>query len=194
MTRREAADTGKSEPERQPIVESLPLSLIDKPLDYILADHFRTRSVCAVLKRFAGEGRADQHQAAMVKAFLGNELLLHHEDEDHDLFPALLRRALPEDELSSALAQLSKDHRCLNAFAETIRQSLSGADCVKPISLDQQSRTLMQGYAINEHRHLAIENGIIMAIARIRLKSVDLRNISNAMKLRRGMLSDVAHT
>lgn len=186
MTRRKAADTSKLQREFLPIVQPLPLNLIDKPLDYVLADHLRIRSVCSVLKRFAGEGRADQHQAAVVKAFLGEELLLHHEDEDQDLFPALLRRALPEDELSPALAQLSEDHRLSNAFAAIIRRSLSGADSRETISFDQQSRALMQSYAMNEHRHLAIENGIIMAIARIRLKSVDLRNISNAMKLRRG--------
>jgi hypothetical protein len=45
----------------------------------------------------------------------------------------------------------------------------------------------MKAYAASEHRHLAMENSIVMAIARIRLKSADLAAISQAMKQRRGV-------
>ncbi len=109
MTTHERAITPDPPPEAAAaIVEALPFSLIDTPLDYIFADHFRQRSVCVALKRFAEHGRVPRSEADMVTAFLDRELSLHHEDEDQDLFPAVRRRALPEDDLGAVLARLSR--------------------------------------------------------------------------------------
>lgn len=174
-------------PESAAIVEALPFSLIDTPLDYILADHFRKRSICVALRRFAEDGRASRSEADMVTAFLDRELLLHHEDEDHDLFPAVRRRALPEDELGAVLARLSEDHRLSDGMVRTIVGALSATPGAAAVKFDRPAREVMQAYAASEHRHLAMENGIVMAIARIRLKPSDLRAISQAMKQRRGV-------
>jgi hypothetical protein len=45
----------------------------------------------------------------------------------------------------------------------------------------------MLAYATGEHRHLAAENGIVLAIARIRLTRGDLAKMSRSMKQRRGL-------
>jgi len=45
----------------------------------------------------------------------------------------------------------------------------------------------MQAYAASEMRHLALENGVVLALARIRLTRPDLKAISRSMKLRRGV-------
>jgi Hemerythrin HHE cation binding domain len=169
------------------VVEAIPFSLIDTPLDYIFADHFRQRSICVALKCFAGNGLVPRSEADMVTAFLDRELPFHHEDEDQDLFPAVLRRALPEDDLGAVLARLSEDHRLSDGMVRAIVTALSatpGADIVK---LSRSAREVMQAYAASEHRHLSIENGIVLTIARIRLRASDLKAISNAMKLRRGV-------
>jgi hypothetical protein len=171
----------------QPIVEAIPFSLIDRPLDYIFADHFRKRSICVALKRFASEGLVARGEADMVVAFLDQDLPLHHEDEDQDLFPVVRRRALPEDNLGTVLARLSEDHRLSDVMVHAIVDVLAATPADNPVKLDRQAREVMQAYAANEHRHLAMENGIVMAIARIRLKPADLKAISHAMKLRRGV-------
>ena len=45
----------------------------------------------------------------------------------------------------------------------------------------------MQAYASSEGGHLAIENGIVLAIARIRLTRGDLGAMARGMKARRGV-------
>ncbi|MGL4974756.1 MAG: hypothetical protein ACRC56_05640, partial [Bosea sp. (in: a-proteobacteria)] len=97
------------------------------------------------------------------------------------------RRALPADDLGTVLARLSEDHRLSDMMVHAIVDILAATPGDDPVRLDRQAREVMQAYAASEHRHLAMENGIVMAIARIRLKPADLRSISQAMKLRRGV-------
>lgn len=188
MTRPES-DHAIAEPA---IVEAIPYALLEEPLNYIFADHFRQRSVCVALKRFSTSGRALRREADMVIAFLEHDLRLHHEDEDEDLFPAVRRRAMAEDALGAVLARLTEDHRQSGLMVSAIVTALAARLDQDPVRLDQQAREIMQAYAASEHRHLALENGIVMSIARIRLKPADLHSISVAMKKRRGV-ADVTH-
>lgn len=172
---------------QEPIVEPIPFALLDEPLDYIFADHFRQRSIIAALRRFVAAGKATRVEADMVVAYLERDLPLHHEDEDEDLFPAVRRRALPEDDLGGVLARLREDHRQTQPMVEMIAASLSASPARDTIRIDSSTREVMLAYAAGEHRHLAIENGIVLAIARIRLTRNDLKTISRAMKARRGV-------
>ncbi|MCU0886072.1 MAG: hemerythrin domain-containing protein [Beijerinckiaceae bacterium] len=187
MTSHEAGAAPPGSPGTAALIEAIPLALIDTPLDYILADHFRQRTVCVALKRFAAEGTVVRSEADMVIAFLDHDLPLHHEDEDEDLFPAVRRRALPEDDLGSVLARLSEDHRLSDVMVHAIVDVLGSGPDNDRVTLDRPARDIMLAYANSEHRHLAMENGIVMAIARIRLKPSDLKAISEAMKRRRGV-------
>lgn len=168
-------------------IEPIPLALIDAPLDYIVAEHFRQRVVCGALKRFAQAGQAPRAEADRVTAFLDRDLPLHYEDEDEDLFPALRRRALPEDDLGTVLARLSDDHRQSDGMVADIKAALAASPAKDPVRLDQNARRVMQAFAASEHRHLAMENGIVMALARVRLKASDLKMMSRQMRLRRGI-------
>jgi hemerythrin-like domain-containing protein len=170
-----------------PIVEAIPFHLLDTPLDYISADHLRQRCVCVALKHFAASGHVSRSEADMVIAFLDHDLPLHHDDEDQDLFPAVRRRTIAEDDLGAVLARLSEDHRLSDVMVHAIVGVLAATPCQDPVRLDRQAREIMKAYAASEHRHLAMENSIVMAIARIRLKSADLAAISQAMKQRRGV-------
>lgn len=171
------------------LVEPMPRSLLDEPLEYIFADHFRHRRVCATLKRCAADGEATLLEADAVGRFLRRDLVWHHGDEDEDLFPALRRRSLPQDDLIAALDRLEADHRRSEPLAEAIVASLAGATDATGIRLTSGARRTMDAYAADEQRHLAIENGIVLAIARIRLTRGDLQRMSEAMKRRRGALA-----
>lgn len=166
---------------------SLPNGLLDTPLDYLLADHGRQRAACAALKRFAATGRATRDDADRVATFLDRDLPLHHADEDEDLFPALRRRALPEDELGTVLARLSDDHRQSDVALAQIKAALGAAPPKDPLGFNRETRRLMQAHVASEQRHLAMENGIVLVLARIRLKPSDLKSISQHMRQRRGM-------
>jgi hemerythrin-like domain-containing protein len=178
---------GSSQPAQEPLVEPIPFTLLDEPLDYIFADHFRQRSILAALRRFAAAGKVNRSEADMVVAYLERDLPLHHDDEDEDLFPALRRRALPEDDLGAVLARLREDHRQAQPMVEMITASLSAHPARDIVRIDSSTREVMLAYAAGEHRHLAIENGIVLAIARIRLTRNDLKAVSRGMKLRRGV-------
>jgi iron-sulfur cluster repair protein YtfE (RIC family) len=62
--------------------------------------------VCADDRRFAP--LREQGQALL--AFLTRDLLLHHQDEEEDLFPLLKTRCKPEDGIEVILAELNRDH------------------------------------------------------------------------------------
>lgn len=180
-----AAPTPAPTGEAGPIVEPLPVSLLDEPLEYVLADHDRQRRVTAALRRFADAGHASRAEADMIAGYLQRDLQLHHADEDEDLFPAVRQRAAAADELGDVLSRLSQDHQQNAKSVDALLAALAVPG--DPITLSSDVREAMRTYARREHRHLAIENGIVMVIARRRLTAHDLRRISQGMKARRGV-------
>ena len=58
----------------------------------------------------------------------------------------------------------------------------------KTVHLSTSICRLIQGYVVSENRHLAVENGVLLAIARIRLTPIDRKTISRGMKVRRGVI------
>jgi hypothetical protein len=167
------------------VVELMPDGLLDAPLDYIFADHFRHRRICAALKRCAALGSASIGEAEAIGRFLARDLVWHHGDEDEDLFPALRRRSLPQDDLLAALDHLEADHRRNEPVAKAIVACLTARPGGDDIRLDTSMRAMIEAFAAAEHRHLALENGIVLAIARIRLTRTDLAKMSRSMKRRR---------
>lgn len=166
---------------------ALPFGLIDEPLEYILAVHGQQRCICAALRSVASRGSIARAAADRIVAFLTRDLVLHHQDEDEDLFPALRKRAHPEDNLGAILARLSDDHLQSARMIESLIDTLTAHPAKDPIGLKPRQTELMQAYAAGEHRHLSIENAIVLVIARKRLTGGDLAAISRAMKARRGV-------
>ncbi len=180
---------GAPGPEPALLVEPMPDGLLDAPLDYLFADHLRHRRICATLKRCASLGSTSAGEAEAIRQFLKRDLVWHHGDEDEDLFPALRKRSLPQDDLLVALDQLEADHRRSEPMAQAIVACLTAAPDKSEIGLDARSAALMEAFAAAEHRHLALENGIVLAIARIRLTRADLARMSKSMKQRRETLA-----
>jgi hypothetical protein len=148
-----------------PALAPPPLRLLERPLEYLLADHFRQRSLCAELRAIA-----DKRSVARGVA------------------DAMMRRRLRrEDNLGVILAQLIEDHRQTETMSEEIVEALAGDAAADPIAISQTIAQLILAFADSEHRHLAIENGIVLVIARKRLGHSDLNDISRKMKMRRGI-------
>lgn len=169
------------------LVEAMPLSLLDEPLSYIFADHFRQRTICTALRRFALAGKVDRNEAEMVAAFLTYDVPLDYEDEEKDLFPAVRRRAQRGDNIGGILARLLDDHRLARPVVGQIVAELS-CQSAEVFQVGSAARLLMQTYASQANGHLALENGIVLAIARIRLTRADLEVMARRMKARRGIL------
>jgi len=186
MTIDEAAAAGGDGAGRT-FADPIPAALLDEPLDYILVDHVRQRSLCAAFRRFTRQGYIDRAEADAVVTYLRRDVDLHHRDEEEDLFPSLLRRAPLEDDLAATLARLVADHRQSRTMIEAINTILTKRAGPGPIRLGAAARKLLLAYATSEHHHLAAENGIVLAIARVRLTRGDLATMSATMKDRHGM-------
>lgn len=171
----------------EPLPPPLPATLLKRPLDFLLAEHHRHRSYLAGMRYAATLAEIPRDQAACFHRFLASELPLHRADEEQDLFPILRRLALPEDGLAEVLARLSEDHAMREALVRTIDRGLSAVLCEgpDPIPLERRLCGLMLTYAAMEARHLAVENAVVLAIAGVRLRKVELQALSAAMKARR---------
>lgn len=167
--------------------EPIPFAMLDDPLAYMHADHQRVRHACALLRRFAEKGRAGRAEVDRLIAFLERDLHLHHEDEEHDFFPLLRRRAMPEDELGVVLVRLGDDHRQWRPAIDAIVAALAAPGAGDAVRFNAATRELMLACAVNLQRHLAVENAIVFAIAAIRLTRNDMRLLGRAMKARRGV-------
>jgi hemerythrin-like domain-containing protein len=167
----------------------VPLNLLDQPLDFILAEHHRHRIFCTRLRHAAETRQITRIDADRIVAYLTQDLDLHHADEDEDFFPALRKRALPEDDLGAVLARLAEDHRRGAAMIEAIVDVLSLNPAADMVRIDTKTAEIMQVYAASEHRHLALENAVVLAIAGVRLHRADLSRISRNMKARRGVVA-----
>lgn len=71
---------------------------------------------------------------------------------------------------------------------ETIVDMLSLNPAADIVRIDARTAEIMQVYAASEHRHLALENAVVLAIAGVRLHRGDLSRISRNMKARRGVM------
>ncbi|MBI2720341.1 MAG: hemerythrin domain-containing protein [Rhizobiales bacterium] len=170
-----------------PTIEKIPVALLNEPLEYIFAYHFHQRVVLATLQHFAEEASASRADADTIKAFLTHDLVLHHADEDDDLFPLVRLRALPEDGLGTVLARLDDDHRRDETRVEEIVRALTRRTEECSVRLSKGVCEMIQSYVTDKNHHSAVENGVLLAIARIRLARKDLKAISRGMKARRGL-------
>lgn len=182
MIHTEAGETDQSLPAN---LLAPPRELLDAPLDYMFADHFRQRCVCAHLRRIAAVRQATGDEAAALADFFERDLPLHHADEDEDLFPAVKRRADPDDGLEPVLVRLTSDHEQLAPLVATMTTALKRQRSQADVHISRRCANAMLAYAAREHRHLSIENSIVLVIARKRLTSADLHAISLAMQARR---------
>ena len=168
--------------------EAPPVILFRRPIEYILADHFRHRTLCNLLGEIADESDQDQEKIEVVLHFLQTDFRTHVADEEEDLFPLLLQRATREDGMDDVLRELSQDHVRDAKQAGRIIKQLSArlsATVGAPSSPDESK--LLRQFARHEKHHLTLENAIVLPLARARLTSGDQRNLGKHMASRRGL-------
>lgn len=159
--------------------------LLGTPLDYILAEHMRLRAVCAMLRRFADEGVIARADADMIRHYLETDLPMHWQDEEADLFPMLRKHARSVDDLRTTLLQLAQDHRQMELMQIRVIEVLGQDASASNVTLSGTAIAILRNFADSEHRHIAIENGIVLAIARTRLNAKYLIELAGSMKARR---------
>ncbi len=160
-----------------------------RPLDVLRVDHDRQEVFCRRLDALAAEPRSepDTDGFAALLAHLTDELPIHTRDEEEDLFPLLLARALPVDGIDEVLAQLSREHALdidlADFIAADMRAVVEHIAQVPPMRFYINARA----FAETQRRHLGWENRLVLPLARDRLTPLDLEVMGRKMAARRGL-------
>jgi len=168
-------------------IEPISADLLATPLDFFFAEHFRHRQLCGLIDRLSGATFFDPGPIAEVVDFLRFEAPLHIIDEEEDLFPLLRRRCLAEDEVEGVLGVLSAEHKADGVLGRTVRTYLER--CLETRSApggSLEGRRDLAAFAAQERRHLALENAVVLPIARQRLTPEDLTGLARRLAARRG--------
>ncbi|RVT85525.1 hemerythrin domain-containing protein [Rhodobacteraceae bacterium CCMM004] len=177
---------GPSDPRRGACLGPTRRALLRDPLGFLHEDHLRERVICARIDAVAGGGTPDPAGVADIVAFLRHELPLHLQDEEEDLFPLLLRRCVPEDEIGRVIARLTLDHRHADTDTPRILAEL-GSLAAGTAALSPEMRARLARYAGHARRHLILENAIVLPFARLRPTGRDLETLRLRMMQRRGI-------
>ena len=161
-----------------------PPGLLRDPLAYIAAEHGGQRALCNLMEDLAGAPAFDREIANSILRYLGQDFSRHMRDEENDLFPLLRSRCLPEDEIETMLGRLHAEHMDEHRLAGDLAAQLKELLDRDAPAIDAALRERLFQYARSLRRHLALENSIILPLARARLTPEDLAGLSAAMRSR----------
>lgn len=169
-------------------IERSPPHLLKEPLEFIFAEHYRHRQMCKILEYLALSPAFDVALIASTDDFIRYDLALHVIDEEEDLFPLLRRRCSEEDDIEDILGRLSADHALDQQLAGTVRTVFARSieQRTPPSALEGGALALLR-LAKQEKSHMALENAVVMPLARRRLNADDLEALSLRLAARRGV-------
>lgn len=179
--------------QSQATASGTPSPLMKQPLNWFFSEHVRHRQFCRLLVAIANAPAFDAAQLQRAIDFLRHDMPQHFIDEDEDLFPTLRRRALPGDELEQALDILAADHEADRTTVGALLGALESCLLARrPPSLEPAVKAALEAFASHELRHLALENAVVLPIARVRLTTRDLSKMASRLAARRAAPNGVA--
>ncbi|MFP3942288.1 MAG: hemerythrin domain-containing protein [Alphaproteobacteria bacterium] len=180
------ATTGRCNPASgQPgpwTIEPIPAGLEHSPLDFLFADHHRQRQAVQILLNIADGAYNEAGLRNLVK-FLEHDFALHIQDEECDFVPLLRRLCPPEDGIDALAERLAGEHAddksSVKKVVKSLQNRLAGG------KLSGTERETIRAFAAHLRRHLAIENGVLLPIARVRMDPDALAELARAIRSRR---------
>lgn len=164
------------------VLDPSPEDLIDDPIEFIFADHHRQRQAAIMLNMIAS-GEVDEGGLRNLIAFMKGDFALHIADEELGFFPLLKERCLPEDKIEELIARLVDEHKDdeaqSGAVIDLLEKRLAGT------ALDSKSSGKISAFAEHILQHLAVENAVLLPIARVRMDGVSLKALSDMLRERR---------
>lgn len=159
------------------------------PIEFILGEHLNHRRMCKALERLATMTEFDPAPITAMVDYIRYDLTLHVIDEEDDFFPMLQRRCLPDDDIEAILKRLSAEHEIDKSLSAQVRDMLNACLILrKPPNVIEGAVKALTVFAANERQHLALENAVIIPIARRRLSAEDLKTLGRRMLARRRRL------
>ena len=134
----------------------------ETPVAMLIACHDRVRQYAALTEKLAlhlekyGADAAAVAGAQSIVRYFDVAAPLHHQDEDDDLFPALLLKATPE--LAAVITEITAEHAELGALWQQVRSALlaviAGDAKALVLSLAQQFAQRYPAHAAREEREI----------------------------------------
>ncbi|WP_251864602.1 hemerythrin domain-containing protein [Achromobacter sp. Marseille-Q4962] len=163
----------------------------DEPLALLSACHQRIARQCATLERLAahlarhGSDASAQSAAMSVLRYFETAAVLHHEDEETDLFPALIESMAGSDAtcLHGLVDGLAAEHRELERRWTPLRAALGEIGAGRPAALPPET---VQAFAQAYAAHIRREEDELLPMAARLLSDDALAEIGRAMRARRG--------
>jgi hemerythrin-like domain-containing protein len=173
-----------------PAFEPLDLRLLARPLDFLLAEHYRLRAALTQLDWLArgsmGDGRRKLAKA-LLRYFL-EDYPLHVADEETDFFPLLRQRCAGDASFTVSLETLANEHREDAARLARVVAGLRGVvEAAQRDEIPPDVAADARAYTDALRRHIAWENAVLLPAARQRLQSADLRRLAQRFAARRGV-------
>jgi pyridoxamine 5'-phosphate oxidase len=148
----------------------VPAPSFDEPLEMLVACHERIETQLATLERIAAHPQrkgcdADAREAAQsVLRYFDTAGALHHQDEDHDLFPLLRVQAASQGHaaIAAAIDELEREHVTMDLQWRRLRERLL-AVAAGDVGLDADE---VARFAWLYRRHMDRESAAVLPFAR----------------------------
>jgi len=159
----------------------------DDPLGVLRACHERLLAQCNTLQglvtHIADNGVDDEARSAIgnVIHYFTTSAVHHHQDEEQDLFPLLIRQSL---KLAEIIYRLKQEHESLTRQWEQLLQDLS-----KPSALTENAdfESHVEQFCSAYREHIDFENRELLGMAQHILSQRQLEDMGGAMARRRGV-------
>jgi hemerythrin-like domain-containing protein len=165
-------------------IDEIEAGLIDVPLEFIFADHHRQRQAALMLNLIAAGDFEESGVRNLIK-FLNEDFARHIADEELGFFPLLRERCLPEDKIDALIARLVDEHKDDEshggAAITLLEKRLAGHD------LDGKEKAKISAFAEHILQHLAVENAVLLPIARVRMDAASLTALAAMLRERRAV-------
>ncbi len=154
------------------------------PLGLLSACHDRILQHCDLLERLLehlddkGSDDEARQAAAAILRYFDTAGRLHHQDEEQDLFPRLVRTSLKMAEL---IHELRQEHERLDRLWDPLSASLQRLQDIDLNALRGQAEAFIEA----SREHVRRENGELLSVARHLLSEKEQRRIGEAMAERR---------
>jgi len=183
---RPGADAGAAQESREAVnpwdIEPPSPELLENPIEFLFVEHNRQRQAANILHLVA-DGEVNKAGVKKLIDFLETDFAVHVADEELCFFPLLMQHCPPEDNIDKLIGRLAEEHKKDEATVTGMSTILSDVLAGKKLN-DKAIRTV-RGFAEHILQHLALENAVLLPIARARLNETALHALSDMMKERR---------
>lgn len=154
------------------------------PIDVLFGDHYRIRAMLTLLQDCARATMSSRVRADLSRAlatFLRIDLRRHLADEEECLFPMLQRRLNHSDLLDPSIRELLDDHAAMRTLAADLAEQATQLQYRSDLKPSATFRRVAAAFAAAKQQHIALENSVLLPLARERLGYADIRALARRL-------------